>query len=60
MIDVANFRVTASIGIGLYPHDGTDPETLLRNADGAMFQAKRAGGNTYQFWSRLEEYPVID
>ena len=44
--------VTASIGIGLYPHDGTDPQTLLRNADDAMFHAKRSGGNTCQLWSR--------
>jgi diguanylate cyclase (GGDEF)-like protein/PAS domain S-box-containing protein len=48
--------VTASIGIGLYPHDGTDPQTLLRNADDAMFHAKRPGGNTYQLWSRSGKY----
>lgn len=51
-----SLMVTASIGIGLYPHDGTDPQTLLRNADDAMFHAKRAGGNTYQLWSRTGKY----
>jgi diguanylate cyclase (GGDEF)-like protein/PAS domain S-box-containing protein len=51
-IDQHSLLATASIGIGLYPHDGIDPQTLLRNADAAMYQAKRSGGNTYQLSSR--------
>ena len=55
-IDHHSLMVTASIGIALYPHDGIDPQRLLRNADDAMFQAKVPGGNTYQLWSRSRKY----
>jgi diguanylate cyclase (GGDEF)-like protein/PAS domain S-box-containing protein len=43
------FTVSASIGISLYPGDGQDPDTLLMNADGAMYHAKEAGRNSFQF-----------
>jgi diguanylate cyclase (GGDEF)-like protein len=42
---------TASIGIALYPADGEDLETLLRNADTAMYHAKSRNGNNYQFYT---------
>ncbi|WP_247877825.1 sensor domain-containing protein [Chromobacterium haemolyticum] len=43
--------VTGSIGISVYPNDGTDAQTLLKNADVAMYRAKEAGKNTYQFFA---------
>lgn len=42
--------VTGSIGIGIFPHDGEDAETLLKNADMAMYQAKQAGRNQVHFY----------
>ncbi len=42
---------SASIGVSVYPHDGEDLETLLKNADVAMYQAKYQGGNTFQFYT---------
>ncbi|MGP8177017.1 MAG: putative bifunctional diguanylate cyclase/phosphodiesterase [Steroidobacteraceae bacterium] len=45
------FRVTASIGISAYPQDGLDEQTLTKNADIAMYQAKAEGKNNFQFYS---------
>jgi diguanylate cyclase (GGDEF)-like protein len=45
------FRVTASIGISTYPLDGQDEQTLTKNADIAMYQAKEDGKNNFQFYS---------
>jgi diguanylate cyclase (GGDEF)-like protein len=45
-------HVTASIGISVYPKDGRDKETLMEHADAALYQAKEAGRNTYQFFNR--------
>ncbi|MFY2509596.1 putative bifunctional diguanylate cyclase/phosphodiesterase [Vibrio pectenicida] len=49
---LGNFPITASIGIATYPEDGQDLESLLSNADTAMYQAKRAGKNQIAGYSQ--------
>jgi len=44
-------HVSPSVGISIYPDNGTDPETLLRHADVAMYHAKKAGRNAFQFFA---------
>jgi diguanylate cyclase (GGDEF)-like protein/PAS domain S-box-containing protein len=45
-----DINITASIGIVTYPDDATDAESLLKNSDFAMYQAKDCGRNNYQFF----------
>ena len=49
-IDQHDLHVTASIGVSIYPDDGLDAETLIKNADTAMYQAKENGRQSYQFF----------
>ncbi|MCG9657301.1 sensor domain-containing protein [Vibrio mediterranei] len=46
-----SLRVSGSIGVALYPQDGQNSETLLKNADTAMYLAKKNGRNGYAFYS---------
>ncbi len=52
MIHGQECRVTASIGISLFPSDAGDEETLIRNADAAMYTAKEEGRNDFRFYSK--------
>jgi diguanylate cyclase (GGDEF)-like protein len=49
-IDQRDLHVSASIGISIYPTDGAEAEALIQNADSAMYHAKEAGNNNYQFF----------
>jgi predicted signal transduction protein with EAL and GGDEF domain len=50
--DGLELHTKASLGIALAPYDGEDAETLLKNADAAMYRAKQRGRNNYQFYTR--------
>ena len=50
-VDGHELLVTCSAGISLYPQDGPDMETLLKNADAAMYRAKEKGRNDFQFYT---------
>lgn len=49
--------LSVSIGISIYPDDGCDEQVLLKNADRAMYGAKRSGKNAYQFFSPQNKIP---
>jgi diguanylate cyclase (GGDEF)-like protein len=49
-IDRHDLHVTTSIGVSVYPDDGLDAETLIKNADTAMYQAKANGRHSYRFF----------
>ncbi len=50
-IEGREFFMTTSIGISLYPDDGVDAETLIKNSDTAMYQAKEQGRDNYQLFN---------
>lgn len=53
IIDEHTINITASVGISMYPESGTDMRSLLKNADSAMYEAKKTGKNSYRFFSLL-------
>jgi len=59
LIDGHELFISGSIGISLYPEDGTDTQTLMKNADSAMYRAKQKGGNTSEFYhSEMTEHAM--
>jgi diguanylate cyclase (GGDEF)-like protein/PAS domain S-box-containing protein len=50
-VDGQQVHVTASIGMSIYPHDGFDAEMLIKNADTAMYRAKKNGCQSCEFYS---------
>ena len=59
LVEGQNVSVGASIGITLYPGDGRDATTLLKNADVAMYVAKNQGGNRFSFFRREMQVALI-
>jgi diguanylate cyclase (GGDEF)-like protein/PAS domain S-box-containing protein len=53
-------HVTTSIGISIYPEDGLDAETLIKNADTAMYHAKEKGRNNYQFFTNAMNVRAVE
>ena len=54
------FYPTGSIGVSMYPKDGLDSQTLLKNADTAMYRAKDAGRNNFQFYAHEMNSRALD
>ncbi|MBY0243412.1 MAG: EAL domain-containing protein [Burkholderiaceae bacterium] len=52
VLDGQPVQVSCSIGVAMYPRDGSDPDTLLMNADAAMYRAKDTGKNNVQFYTQ--------
>jgi diguanylate cyclase (GGDEF)-like protein/PAS domain S-box-containing protein len=52
MLEGHPVSIGVSIGIGIYPIDGEDPDTLLKKADTAMYRAKGAGSNLFRYYHR--------
>ncbi|MBM3709930.1 MAG: GGDEF domain-containing protein, partial [Actinobacteria bacterium] len=58
IISGKKFTATLSIGIAIYPDDGEDSSTLLKNADTALYDVKDSGRNNYRFYSSTLIKPI--
>ncbi|MEJ7601330.1 MAG: EAL domain-containing protein [Kofleriaceae bacterium] len=59
-IDPHELHVTTSIGISVFPEDGLDAETLVSNADTAMYQAKEHGRHSFQYFEPVMNERAVD
>lgn len=59
-IDDQHIQVSGSIGVTFYPTDDTDPDTLMRHADQAMYKAKEAGKSTFRLFDPVQEQEIRD
>lgn len=59
LVDGNVFHITASIGVSIFPHDGNREETLMRNAETAMYHAKEKGRNTYYLYDEQMNREII-
>jgi diguanylate cyclase (GGDEF)-like protein len=60
IVDNREFGVSGSIGLAVYPVDGPDGETLIRNADAAMHRAKELGANNYQYYAVAMNHRAVE
>jgi diguanylate cyclase (GGDEF)-like protein/PAS domain S-box-containing protein len=60
ILDNHQLHVSTSIGISVYPADGLDAETLIKNADTAMYNAKENGRNNYQFFKPVMNARAVE
>ena len=59
-IDGHDLHISVSIGISIYPDDGQDAETLIKNADTAMYYAKENGRNNYKFFEQNMDVRAVE
>lgn len=59
-LNESDLFITASLGITIYPDDGIDAKTLIKNADIAIHHAKAKGRNNFQFYKDIEESPSLE
>ncbi|OUR71072.1 hypothetical protein A9Q78_10655 [Methylophaga sp. 41_12_T18] len=59
IIENISLSISASSGVTIYPSDDSDPDTLLRHADQAMYKAKISGRNRYQFFSTEDDQLAV-
>jgi diguanylate cyclase (GGDEF)-like protein/PAS domain S-box-containing protein len=60
LVEDHELRTTASIGVTIFPYDGTDADTLLKNADIAMYSAKQKGRNNYQRYTSTMKIRTLE